>query len=236
MRETSFGGLDVRITGGSDRDGGGSGPVVVLLHGFGAPADDLVSLWRVLDVPSEVRFVFPAAPIVFDTGFGLGRAWWMIDMERMHRAILSGASRDLSLEVPEGLADAREKLGAMLDEVERSLGVGGERIVLGGFSQGAMLSLDLALRTDRKLGGLALMSGTIIAETEWTPLFARRAGLPVMQSHGAGDPMLPFAIAERLRDLMTGAGLALDWVPFRGGHEIPPSVVDHLGMLIERVV
>ena len=96
--------------------------------------------------------------------------------------------------------------------------------------------LDVALRTDRKLGGLALMSGTLIAEHEWTPLFAARKDLAVMQSHGTGDPMLPFASAERLRDLMTGAGLAVEWVPFRGGHEIPPSVVDQLGALVRRVV
>lgn len=235
MRETTFGGLDVRITGGPDRDGGGDGPVVVLLHGFGAPGDDLVSLWRVLDVPREVRFVFPAAPLTFDTGFGLGRAWWMIDMERMHRAILSGLLRDLSAEVPEGLAEAHAKLVAMLDEMQASLGVTGERTVLGGFSQGAMLSLDVALRTERPLGALALMSGTLIAEAEWTPLLSRRTGLRVMQSHGSSDPMLPFSIAERLRDLMKGAGMQVDWVPFRGGHEIPPTIVDHLSALVRLV-
>ena len=90
MREAIFGGLRVRITGGSDREGGrkGEGPTVVLLHGFGAPGDDLVPLWRVLDVPREVRFVFPAAPLPLDMGYGDARAWWLIDMERIERAQL----------------------------------------------------------------------------------------------------------------------------------------------------
>ena len=46
MRVETYGGLDVYVAGGPDREGGGNGPVVILLHGFGAPGDDLVSLWR----------------------------------------------------------------------------------------------------------------------------------------------------------------------------------------------
>jgi phospholipase/carboxylesterase len=63
MRDETYGGLRVRVTGGRDRRGGGDGPLVVLMHGFGAPGDDLVPLARGLDVPSEVRFAFPEAPL-----------------------------------------------------------------------------------------------------------------------------------------------------------------------------
>ena len=59
MREEQFGGLHTRVTGGTDGKGGGTGPVVILLHGFGAPEDDLVSLADVLSVPTGTRFVFP---------------------------------------------------------------------------------------------------------------------------------------------------------------------------------
>jgi phospholipase/carboxylesterase len=44
MRVDKLGGLTVRLTGGTDGKGGGNGPLVVLLHGFGAPGDDLVPL------------------------------------------------------------------------------------------------------------------------------------------------------------------------------------------------
>lgn len=63
MREETFGSLRVRITGGADREGGGDGPAIVLLHGFGAPGHDLVGLWRTLRVPEGTRFVFPEAPL-----------------------------------------------------------------------------------------------------------------------------------------------------------------------------
>ena len=68
MRVHTYGGLEVHIAGGPDREGGGNGPVVILLHGFGAPGDDLVSLWRMLRVPDAVRFVFPVAPLKLDDG------------------------------------------------------------------------------------------------------------------------------------------------------------------------
>jgi phospholipase/carboxylesterase len=92
-----------------------------------------------------------------------------------------------------------------------------------------MLSLDVALHSDRALAGLVLMSGTLIAEREWAPRMAARKGMHVLQSHGQRDGLLPFAAAERLRDLMTQAGLDVTWVPFRGAHEIPPPVVAAVG-------
>lgn len=232
MRETRLGSLDVRICGGTDREGGGDGPVVVLLHGFGAPGDDLVPLWRALDVPREVRWVFPAAPLTLPSmGFGMeSRAWWMIDMLALERSIARGEERDLSNERPEGLEEARAKVLEMLDALDGALGP--SALLLGGFSQGAMLSLDVALHTDRSLAALTLLSGTLLNEAEWGPLLPARAGLPVLQSHGRGDPLLSFSMAERLRDRMSSAGLAVDFVPFSGGHEIPASALAKLQALV----
>src|ERR1700679_75351 len=103
MRQDTMGGLRVRITGGTDREGGGKGPVVVLLHGFGAPGDDLVALGRALRVPEGTRFVFPEAPLELGAGYMSGRAWWMIDIAGFQRSIERGEIRDLSNDSPEGL-------------------------------------------------------------------------------------------------------------------------------------
>ena len=109
MREARWSGLKVRIIGE-----GHDGPVVVLLHGFGAPGDDLVSLAGELKakLPAGTRFVFPEAPIAFDLelGFGESRAWWMIDMEHMQSMLMNGRVRELVREIPEGLAPARTQL------------------------------------------------------------------------------------------------------------------------------
>ncbi len=226
MKKITMGGLDAVLAGGTDRQGGGDGPLLVLLHGFGAPGDDLVSLHRVIDAPSGTRFLFPVAPVTLPPHYGAGRAWWHIDMVALDRAVREGRSRDLSRDVPDGLADARAKLVAMLDEAKVILSP--SAIVLGGFSQGAMLSCDVALHSDMPLAGLVLLSGTLLAEAEWTSRMPSRKGLPVLQSHGRQDPMLPFDMAERLRDLLKEAGLAVTFVPFNGGHSIPPAALDGL--------
>lgn len=225
MRETKLGTLTARIAGGPDREGGGDGPVVVLMHGFGAPGADLVPLQRVLDVPREVRWVFPAAPLDLSGPYGFdSRAWWMIDVAALDRAIATGQMRDLSRSHPEGLLEARGLVLEMLDAIDRELAP--SALVLGGFSQGAMLALDTALHTDRALAGLILWSGTLLAEDEWVPRMSARSGLPVLQSHGSMDRLLPFALAEKLRDHLTAAGCSVKWVPFRGEHEIPHPVLD----------
>src|SRR5689334_6703771 len=123
MRTEQLGSLRARITGGTDGDGGGDGPVVVLMHGFGAPGDDLVPLWRALDVPRATRFVFPEAPLAVPiAAAGDARAWWMIDLARLERARTHGPPRVETDEVPAGLAPARAQLCELLDALEPRFG------------------------------------------------------------------------------------------------------------------
>lgn len=236
MRTLSIAGLEVVLAGGDDREGGGRGPMVVLLHGFGAPGTDLVPLWRELAVPAGTRFAFPAAPLTVDLGLppgmGQARAWWMIDFGRLETALARGELRDLSRDVPDGLAEARARIVALLDALEKDHAVNGDELVLGGFSQGAMLSLDVALRTARPFAGLVAMSGTLLAREEWLPLMPARAGLPVLMSHGRADPLLPFALSEELARELESAGLPVRFVPFNGGHELGGSVLEELAAFV----
>ena len=236
MREEQIGGLWTRVTGGTDGKGGGHGPLVLLLHGFGAPGDDLVSLADDMTVPAGTRFVFPEGPLSLSFGPSDARAWWMIDMARMQADRMAGRLRDLSQDIPKGLAPARETMLVFLKEVERYLNADPRKTILGGFSQGAMLSCDVMLRTVQPYAGLIQLSGTLLAAQEWAPLLPKRQGLPVFQSHGMQDEILPYAGAERLRDTLTHAGLSVEWHSFRGGHEIPRAVLKRLGPFISKVV
>ena len=236
MREELIGGLRTRVTGGTDGKGGGRGPLVLLLHGFGAPGDDLVSLADVLNVPAGTRFVFPEGPLSLSFGPSAARAWWIIDMARVAADRAAGRARDLSQDIPKGLAPARETMLGFLKEVERKFDADPRKIVLGGFSQGAMLSCDVMLRTAQPYAGLIQLSGTLLAAQEWTPLLQTHKGLPVFQSHGVQDELLPYAGAERLRDMLTHGGLSVEWHSFRGGHEIPRSVLQRLGPFITKAV
>ena len=234
MRQVSVGGLKVRLAGGLDRQGGGDGPLVMLLHGFGAPGDDLVPLADVIDVPAKTRWLFPEAPLSLNMGFGDSRAWWIIDFARIQADREAGRIRDLSIEVPQGLALARERMVTFLKELPSQLPIDYKKTVIGGFSQGAMLTCDAVLHTDYPFAGLVQLSGNLLAQAVWSPLMPKRKGLPVFQSHGTQDDILPNIGAERLRDALTQAGLAVEWHSFRGGHAIPEAVLRRLGPFITK--
>ena len=218
MQTVTMGSLNVRIVGGTDGQGGGTGPAVVLMHGFGAPGTDLIQLANYLEAPAGTRFVFPEAPLELPLPMMGGRAWWMIDIERIQRAMMTGEVRNLRKEEPAGLQDANRAVVGMLDALDEALKP--SKVVLGGFSQGAMLTLDVALTTERSFAGVILLSGTFIAEQRWAAAMAKRAGLPVYQSHGTMDPVLPYVIANELHEALKAAGVPATFVPFTGGHEI----------------
>lgn len=236
MRTLSIGSLNARLVGGTDGRGSGSGPLVILLHGFGAPGDDLVPLAEALDVPTATRFLFPEGPLHLNAGYGDARAWWMIDMNRLAQERAAGRMRDLSGEVPRGLPAARDAIHAFLTALPTALPVDPLRTVLGGFSQGAMLTCDMVMRTSTPCAALVQLSGSLLARNEWHPAVAMRRGLPVFHSHGMQDEVLPFPMAERLRDEMTALGLTVEWHGFRGGHEIPMRVLSRLSQFLTRVL
>lgn len=219
-------GLTTRIVGPAD-----AAITCVLFHGFGAPGDDLVPLAEVFAAP--VRFVFPAAPLELGGMYGGARAWWMIDFARIEADRARGTDR--RDEIPAGLAEARTQVLALLDQLQAQPAIAQGQLVLGGFSQGAMVALDAALHRAAPPAGLILMSGTLIASPVWQPRMAKLAGVPIALSHGQQDPILPFRMAEVLRDQLIAAGAAVDWRPFRGGHEIPAAAIEGAAALLDRL-
>jgi phospholipase/carboxylesterase len=63
---------------------------------------------------------------------------------------------------------------------------------------------------------------------------AARKDLPVFQSHGTRDPLLPFAVAERLRHELDSAGMRVSFTSFDDGHGIPPEVMRDLGTWLSK--
>jgi phospholipase/carboxylesterase len=214
--------------------------VVLLCHGYGAPGTDLVPMAHELmhlrpALAEQVRFLFPEAPLTLPGFFG-ARAWWHIDVARYERALRTGDLRDMRAEIPEGLASARRKLMALLEVAQVETGLPLSRFLLGGFSQGAMLATDVTLRLEEAPAGLAALSGTLLCEEEWRPRAAKRAGLPVLQSHGRADPVLPYQAAEWLRELLTESGMEVNFIPFDGAHTIPGESMHALAELIEQLM
>ncbi len=248
--QTKLGGLTCRVLDTGAQADGPPGPpalAVVLCHGYGAPGDDLVGLGAEVvhmrpELAGRVRFVFPEAPTDLG-GHGFApagsRAWWPIDLLGLERAAAEGALDALRCAIPDGLDAARRLLATTVDEMLRRFDLTPARLVLGGFSQGAMLATDLTLRLEEAPAFLAIFSGTLICADAWRRRAPTRAGLRVVQSHGRQDPLLPFAAAQQLRDLLVSAGLDVDFIPFDGPHTIAPialrAFADHLSRAAARL-
>lgn len=205
---------------------------VVLCHGFGAPGTDLVNLAPELleaspKLAATTRFYFPEAPLSLDS-YGLfgGRAWWLIDLDEFMAAAASGKPRTrVASERPEGLLEAREAVAGLVAEVGRETGLPPGKIALGGFSQGSMVTMDVALQMAESPACLIAWSGTLLNEAEWRANAPKRAGLRVVQSHGRQDPILPYSWAETLRDMLREHGLQVEFLPFDGPHTISQAAI-----------
>ncbi|MDW8251632.1 MAG: phospholipase, partial [Myxococcales bacterium] len=171
-----------------------------------------------------------------DFGMGTsGRAWWHIDMMRLQLAMMRGLHRELASEHPEGMPAAAEALRGCLWQLQQDHGISSERLVIGGFSQGAMLTTEIALQEDEPFAGLVVLSGTLLCEDRWREAAALRASrLAVYQSHGRQDPILPYAGAEALRDLLSKGGAQVTFRGFSGQHEIPFPILEGLGLFLQQ--
>jgi len=205
--------------------GDGPGPLVLLLHGYGTPGDDLVPLARTLQRDPRLhhlRFVLPVGRLELPHG---GRAWWPLRPRAQREAAARGGTRNLAAQHPEELPASREALLALLRDLEVRYDVPSSRVAIGGFSQGAMLSIDVALHRDEAPGAVFALSGSVIGESEWRPLLGRLRGVPVLVSHGRRDSVLPFRGGDHLREVLDGAEAEVRFVPFDGDHTIPPAVL-----------
>lgn len=232
----TVGELSVTLVSGSAQPRG----AVILCHGFGAGGDDLVSLAREMvaadETLAEVAFLFPAAPI--DMGQAMGfdsRAWWMIDIEKIQQLAEQGNFRELKNESPDELPQCNKMIREVIAYAAKEYSLPYSKIVIGGFSQGAMLTTDVALSLDEPIGGLIVWSGTLICQSRWDTL-AGQQRFPICQCHGTMDPVLPFSGAVDLCTLFSDAGLEVEFTEFEGPHTIPTSGFGSAVKLVQKVL
>ncbi|TGK49803.1 esterase [Leptospira bouyouniensis] len=197
-------------------------PTVVLFHGYGASAFDLYPIHEVLVTDQKFNWVFPHGHLSIPLMPGYsGRAWFPIDMAALEEAIRKNDFRNFADKDPEGMDIARASAYLMLE----ALGVPWNQLILGGFSQGAMLATDITLRNEKTSKGLMILSGALVNESLWKELAPKKANLRFFQSHGEYDPILGYANAKKLEKLLRNSGLLGEFIAFSGGHEIPSPVV-----------
>lgn len=196
-------------------------PLLILLHGRGADENDLLGLASLL--PDDVvlltpRGSFPGLP----WGYGPGRAWYRYVADDRVES--------------DTLGHSLYRLDELFESLEGRLPVRTGHRILGGFSQGGTTSLAWALTRPGQLAGVLNLSGFLVD----SPLVSLegvepRDIPPVFWGHGVQDGNIPFALAERGRERLRGAGAQVEIFDHPAGHTITAEEMHALRRWIREI-
>lgn len=189
-------------------------PLVLCLHGRGADMNDLADIAPLLD--GGYRFLFPNAPRPFEPMPGYSFGWTWFDGWPPTAA---------------DLAESRKLLLDFIDAAVAQFAPPEGKVVLSGFSQGALMSLDCGFRTQQPLAGIVALSGAL-AEDD-LPAFHK---LPVLIAHGSEDEVIPVKAARRARHVLEEHGLAPEYYEFPMGHQVSMEELVVVREFLKRVL
>ncbi|MEM9926365.1 MAG: dienelactone hydrolase family protein [Cyanobacteria bacterium P01_D01_bin.50] len=180
--------------------------LIVILHGWGANAEDVASIVPFLQLP-EYHFVFPNAPFPHPHS-PIGRAWYDLSRDNMY----------------EGLTESRKLLIDCLQSLENSTGIPLKQTILSGFSQGGAMTLDVGLKLP--CSGLISMSGYLHSDMQNFATPRQNFLPPVLIMHGKQDEVVPVSAAQKTRDVLELQAVPLEYHEFDGGHQISSQMLD----------
>lgn len=193
---------------------------LILMHGRGTDERDLFPFLDFLDPEKRLLGLAPGGPIT-DEPPG-GRHWY--------RFLRVGAPE------PESFLATYEELAAFLGRELKERGVGWERTILGGFSQGSVMAYALGLGGGRpRPAGVLAMSGFVPTVEGWEPDLATRKGMPVLITHGELDPLIPVEFGREARELLEAAGLDVSYYESRIAHTIDPRLIPEIAEWVGRI-
>jgi phospholipase/carboxylesterase len=207
-------------------------PVATILwmHGLGADAHDfepiVPELARLTSLP--LRFVFPNAPVrpvTVNGGYPM-RAWFDI-------SVLGGST------VAPDEPGIRQSAAAIRDLIRRENehGIATNRIVLGGFSQGAGMAAFSGLRHPGRLAGIVALSGfPLLVDTLEAEAQPSNRDTPVFVGHGTYDPMVHLSLGEALARMLETRGNPIAWHTYPIEHGVSPEEIVDVGAWLRRVL
>jgi phospholipase/carboxylesterase len=201
METLTLGGLECQV-----RRAKAGAPILVALHGRGASSDDLAPLGEL--VAPDHAWVFPDAPRAWPKdGPTYGRCWYDSGPERKQE-----------------IAESRAMLSAALAEARAALG--GGPIVLMGFSQGALMTLDTGLREPSPAALLIALSGYLEED------LGGRESPPTLVVHGSEDDVVPVEKGRDAHARLEARGVPVTYMEVPMAHEITPAVVRRVAAFI----
>jgi phospholipase/carboxylesterase len=156
---------------------------LVLFHGRGADEHDLYPLFDILDPEQRLLCLSPRGPLILPPG---GAHWYVV--------------RRVGYPDEGSFHPTYAAVSKWLDEALAEAGIAHDRTVLGGFSQGAVMSYALGLGRGRpRPAGLLCLSGFIPVVEGFEIDLANASGLPVAIGHGTYDPVIEVSFSRRAR-------------------------------------
>ena len=196
---------------------GSSKRLWVMLHGLGDSVEGYRWMPKVFDLP-WMNYLLVNAP---DEYFG-GFSWFEFTDDGDPEAMRPGVER------------SRQLLFQLLD-AQRKAGFPSDQTILGGFSQGCLMSIDVASRYEHQLAGVVGISGYVCEpERVVQELSSAARQTPFLVTHGTYDPLLPLAGTKQQIDILRTGGLEIRWHEFRKEHTI--AGVDEINVIREFVV
>lgn len=195
--------------------------LLILHHGRGTDEHDLLPLADVLDPEQRLHVVTPQAPLRLPGA--PGHHWYVVPR--------------VGYPEPATFRSSVAALAELHDELWERTGLGPDQTVIGGFSQGAVMSYALGLSGDRPApGGILALSGFIPTVPGWEPAIAGAAGTRVLIAHGRQDPVIGVEFARRAREALTGRSVAVEYHESDVAHQIDPFQVRRIGAWIGEAV
>ena len=199
-------------------------PMIILLHGFGAHMGDLASLAPAIDATGYV-YIFPNAPIPFDIGPGATGFGWTYP-RRMPQELRRADDVDSVVDM----------LTTLVDEVTEHYATEPGQIILGGFSQGGMMTYRYGLPNPDKFRGLVALSAVAPdADTMIARLPEERAQ-PIFVAHGTGDMVIEVQMARDTREFLKAEGYSPLYKEYDMAHEINQQTLTDLAAWIKSVM
>jgi len=202
-----------RLTVAARRPAGEPEGTLVLLHGRGADERDLHPLLDALDPERRLLGLTPRAPLSLPPG---GAHWYR----------LAG----IPTPDPATFWPSLELLRSWLDGLQRPL-------VLGGFSQGAVMSwaLGLGRDADERPAAIVALSGFMPAVEGLELDLSGLEGYPIAIGHGTLDEIIPVQFGQAAMRRIDAAGAELLYREYPLAHTIDPRFLPELRELVHRV-
>lgn len=194
--------------------------VLVLWHGRGADENDLFGLLDLLDPERRLIGLTPRGPLALPPG---GAHWYQI--------------RELGYPDPATFHATYAAATTWFDSWLADNNLTHDKVVVGGFSQGAVMSYALALGAGRpRPAGLIAFSGFIPTVEGLTIDLAQARDLPVVVGHGSLDPVIGVEWGREAKSKLEAAGADLLYREYPLPHTIDPSFLQPVASWIGRVL